>query len=126
VQLQQAFLNLLLNALEAMSAQGALTVATRLEAPGAGSASGRLKATRAASRKPAFLCVSIADTGVGIAPEHLERVFDPFFTTKPGGTGLGLAMARRIAQEHGGDITVESELNRGATFHVRLPLAARR
>lgn len=124
VELQQAFLNLLLNAIEAMGAHGVLTVSTRVEAA---TPAGRKRAGAALRSGPAArLCVSIQDTGAGIAPENLERVFDPFFTTKPGGTGLGLAIARRIVQEHGGEITVESALNKGTIFRVLLPLAARR
>ena len=67
--------------------------------------------------------MSIEDSGVGIAPENSQRVFDPFFTTKPRGTGLGLTITRRIIQEHQGTITFESEPNKGATFHILLPVA---
>jgi two-component system sensor histidine kinase HydH len=65
--------------------------------------------------------ITIKDTGTGIAPENLARLFDPFFTTKPSGTGLGLPITRRIIQEHGGAITVESRLDKGTTFSVTLP-----
>ncbi len=126
VQLQQTFLNLLLNALDAMSANGVLTVATTVERVPTTAGRGRARragALGAATGTATRLCVSISDTGVGIAAGDLERVFDPFFTTKPGGTGLGLAIARRIAREHGGDITVHSEPNKGTTFRVALPLA---
>lgn len=102
-QLQQAFLNLLFNAVEAMSAGGQLTVKTE------------------AVPKPRALRVSITDTGVGIAAENRARLFEAFFTTKPHGTGLGLAITRRIFQEHHGTVTVESEPNKGSTFHVTLP-----
>lgn len=123
VQLQQAFLNLLLNAIEAMGTNGVLTVATAVvPPPGAGAK--RTTPTRARARSPGRLRVSITDTGAGIPPEHLEQIFQPFFTTKPGGTGLGLAIARRIVQQHGGDIRAESKLKKGTTFHVELPLAA--
>lgn len=125
VQLEQAFLNLLLNAIEAMGAGGVLTVSTAAEAAGpTGAKSAKASAKGARARPRLRIC--IADTGTGIAPELLERVFDPFFTTKPGGTGLGLAIARRIVREHGGDITVESELKKGTTFRVELPLATER
>jgi signal transduction histidine kinase len=69
--------------------------------------------------------VHISDTGSGIAPEHLARIFDPFFTTKPAGegTGLGLAIANDIVHEHGGEISVESELGRGTRFTLRFPVS---
>ena len=72
------------------------------------------------------MAIQISDTGVGIAPEHLERIFEPFFTTKaPGeGTGLGLAVSYSIMKEHGGDITVESQVGSGTTVTVLLPPAS--
>src|SRR5581483_7175085 len=63
----------------------------------------------------------IADTGSGIAAEHLERIFDPFFTTKDDGTGLGLAICRQIVTQHGGTITIESESGKGTRVVVLLP-----
>ena len=101
-QLQQAFMNLLLNAAEAMRSQGELWLATEV-ADGA-----RLK-------------IFIRDTGPGIAPENLPRLFDPFFTTKKNGTGLGLAICQRVIQEHLGTIEVKSEVGRGSTFTITLP-----
>jgi len=66
--------------------------------------------------------IEVADDGVGIAPEHLGRIWEPFFTTKgETGTGLGLGICKRIVEEHGGAIRVESALARGATFTVDLP-----
>ena len=62
------------------------------------------------------------DTGIGIQPENIPHIFDPFFTTKSEGTGLGLSVAHRIVQEHNGIIDVESEINKGTTFNVSLPL----
>jgi two-component system, NtrC family, sensor kinase len=108
-QLQQTFVNLLLNALDAMSPNGGLTVETRTMASGAG--------------LPQIL-VAIKDTGAGIAPEHLGKVFEPFFTTKPEGTGLGLAISRHIIQEHGGAIEAESQPGRGTVFRIVLPTLA--
>ncbi len=69
---------------------------------------------------------AISDTGVGIAPDQLRWIFDPFVTTKPAGKGmgLGLSLAARIVQDHGGRIEVESELGRGSAFRVLLPLHA--
>ena len=66
--------------------------------------------------------IVIADTGVGISRENLEKLFIPFFTTKEQGTGLGLAISQRIVQSHGGEIEAESLHGRGATFIVRLPM----
>ncbi len=107
VQLQQAFMNLLLNALEAMDAKGALTVATE---------------TLEGKRGARLMRIHIQDTGVGIARDKLERLFEPFFTTKKSGTGLGLAISQRIAQEHRGTIQAQSEVNRGSTFSLSLPV----
>jgi two-component system NtrC family sensor kinase len=102
-QIRQVAINLILNAGAAMEAGGTITVRT---AP----AEGR--------------CVDVvfSDDGAGIAPENLEKIFEPFFTTKARGTGLGLAITRRIVEQHLGSITVESELGRGTTVTVRLPV----
>ena len=102
-QLQQAFMNLLLNAAEAMGSQGELWLATET-----------VSETR--------LKVFVRDTGPGIAPENLARLFEPFFTTKKNGTGLGLAICERVLQEHSGKIEVKSELGRGSTFIITLPV----
>ena len=71
------------------------------------------------------ILVTISDDGCGIPAEALERLFDPFFTTKPGGegTGLGLVISYEIVRKHGGDILLESELGRGTTVQIRLPIA---
>ncbi|MCX6896531.1 MAG: ATP-binding protein [Verrucomicrobia bacterium] len=108
-QMEQAFMNLLLNAVEAMGVNGELTVTTEV----AGAAGGR----------PAQFRITIQDTGVGITPENMGRLFETFFTTKKHGTGLGLPITRRIIEEHRGSISVASEPNQGATFTVLLPLA---
>jgi PAS domain S-box-containing protein len=107
-KLQQVFLNLLLNAKEAMPGGGRLRVATLVN--------GHVEAL-------------VADSGSGIAPEHLKRIYDPFFTTKtmpkPGdrrGTGLGLSVSYGIIQEHAGKIHVESAVGAGTTFHLEFPL----
>jgi two-component system NtrC family sensor kinase len=65
----------------------------------------------------------VADTGRGIAPEHLPHLFDPFFTTKPAGTGLGLSVSYGIVEDHGGAIEVDSAPGQGTTFVVSLPVA---
>jgi CheY-like chemotaxis protein len=76
-------------------------------------------------RAAAYARLSVADNGLGIAPENLERIFEPFFTTKDvgEGTGLGLAMVYSIVQAHGGLVEVDSQLGEGTTFHLYLPLA---
>jgi two-component system nitrogen regulation sensor histidine kinase GlnL len=106
-QLQQTFMNLVLNALEAMGANGTLTVSTEI----AGGENG----ARA-------LKIRIQDTGAGIAAENLARLFEPFFTTKKSGTGLGLAICQRIVMDHHGLIEVESEAGQGSTFCISLPV----
>ena len=116
-QLEQVFVNLLLNAVEAMGTNGSLTVATSLIADAQNQ-------PKAASASGAHVRVTIADTGIGIAEENLNRLFEPFFTTKQQGTGLGLTVARRIVQEHQGDIRVQSQANQGTTFSVLLPVHA--
>jgi two-component system sensor histidine kinase AtoS len=123
-QLEQVFLNFFLNAMDAMKAQGELSVTTEIRtdehwanprAYGNGESNGNGQA-------PEALLISIRDTGEGIRPEDLAHVFDPFFTTKDYGTGLGLSVVHGIVQEHGGQIEVESELQKGTVFHILLPL----
>ncbi|TMA41290.1 MAG: HAMP domain-containing protein [Deltaproteobacteria bacterium] len=103
-QVRQLLLNLLRNAREAMPAGGSLRVTTRV--------------TRGAVE------IEVRDTGPGIPPDRLARIFDPFFTTKERGTGLGLAMAQEIAQEHGGQLFCDSAPGRGTAFTLRLPVPA--
>jgi signal transduction histidine kinase len=104
-QLQQAFMNLVLNGIEAIGSNGELTVRTETAA---GTAGGR------------GLKIFFEDTGPGITAEHLTRLFEPFFTTKKNGTGLGLAISRRVAEDHQGTIEVVSEAGRGSIFIVTL------
>ena len=106
--LHQALLNILINARQAMPSGGRLTVRTALCRDGPKEA----------------LEVQIADTGVGIPPEHLGHVFQPFFTTKAQGTGLGLTIAARIINQQGGRVAVESGPDRGTTFRITLPVPA--
>ena len=116
-QLEQAFLNIVINAWHAMPAGGTLTLRTRAAPPG----DRPRRAGRVASPR---VEVSIADTGVGIPAENLPRIFDPFFTTKGvgRGTGLGLAITRRIVEDHHGSIEVASEVGRGTIVTIRLPV----
>jgi two-component system NtrC family sensor kinase len=104
-QIQQVFMNILLNAADAMTGNGGtLTIKTDL--------------------KNGIAEVSFTDTGCGISKEHLSKLFDPFFTTKQTGkgTGLGLAISYGIIQSHNGDIDVESEVGKGSTFRIKLPI----
>jgi len=116
-QVEQALLNLLLNAIEAIGTNGTLTVQT--DHPPKDQLPPVLQ-QRAAGY---YLRIRITDTGAGITPGNLEKLFEPFFTTKPNGTGLGLAISRRIVEEHGGTITVQSTAGQGATFSLFLPLS---
>ncbi len=117
-QIEQAFLNLLINGIEAIPGSGELTVRTRVE-PGARTSDGQ-------AGRPAgsFVVISITDTGSGVAPEHAGRLFDDFFTTKSDGTGLGLPITRRIGLSHHGEIAVQSTPGKGTTFELRFPLKA--
>jgi len=114
-KLQQVFLNLFLNAKDAMTGAAALP--------------GEHRTLRIATEVNGHVSISIADSGSGIAPEHLRRIYDPFFTTKtarrdgqPRGTGLGLAVSYGIIQEHSGKIHVESQVGLGTTFYLEFPL----
>lgn len=103
-RLGQVFMNLLVNAAQAMEQRGTISVKTY--------------------QRDGHLCVDIADTGKGIPPENIAKIFDPFFTTKPvgQGTGLGLSVSYEIVQKHGGKIEVQSQVGKGTTFTVMLPV----
>ena len=105
-QVERVFLNLIINAAEAMDGNGRLAITTRH------------------NQKKESVEIQVQDTGHGISAENMSKIFDPFFTTKETGhgVGLGLAISYGIVQEHGGSITVESELEKGTTFTVSLPL----
>jgi len=100
MQLQQVFLNLMLNAIEAMPDGGILAVKTSYDA------------------ERSIIRIAIADTGKGMDKDVQEKIFQPFFTTKPKGSGLGLAITRRLIEQHGGDVCVESTLNKGTVFNI--------
>jgi signal transduction histidine kinase len=111
-QIQQVLLNLMLNAIQAMDHANFNS--------GAESGPGQVDVDIA--QRDGQAMVSVSDTGKGIKPEHLPNIFRPFYTTKGSGTGLGLSLARRIVEDHGGKITVRSEVGKGSTFEVLLPL----
>lgn len=107
-QIKQVLLNLIMNAAQAMPQGGTLTVTVRAD-------------RRRKGPGGAGICLTVRDTGSGIAPEHQSRVFDPFFTTKDDGTGLGLAIVHALVEAHRGRIDVESRLGQGTAFIVTLP-----
>ena len=119
-RLTHAFMNMLLNAIQAMPGGGTLTIQAAVPPPDRVAATTRQPAGPARSRRAARIAIS--DSGPGIPAEHLDRIFEPYFTTKEGGTGLGLALAHKIIQEHDGSVEVESHAGSGATFIVRLPV----
>ena len=103
-QLNQVFMNLLVNAAHAIDVRGLITIRT--------------------GKKGNEVWVSVADTGIGIAPDNIKKIFDPFFTTKPigKGTGLGLSLSYGIIQKHFGRIEVQSEVGKGTAFQIWLPV----
>ena len=106
-KIKQVFINVIFNAIQAIEGEGVVGVATRLFTKN-GSAS--------------FVQIEVRDSGVGIPANDLENIFNPFFTTKKGGSGLGLSISHQIVQEHGGYIVVESQVGKGATFFINLPV----
>jgi signal transduction histidine kinase len=100
--MRRVFTNLVTNALQAMPEGGQLTIT--------------------ASQPEEVVLISVQDTGVGIPEEDLPKLFHPLYTTKAKGVGLGLAVCQRLVEAHGGSITVESQVGRGSTFTVKLPV----
>jgi PAS domain S-box-containing protein len=119
-QLRQVLVNLITNAKDAMPEGGRITVGLACE-----QVTQAMAETIPNAIEGSFVVWSIADTGVGISPEQIEKIFEPFYTTKEisKGTGLGLSIVAGIVKGHKGFITVESVLNRGTTFHIYLPKA---
>jgi signal transduction histidine kinase len=109
VQLQQVILNLIMNAVEAMSSvtgrERRLTIGSHLD-------------------QPATLTITVEDTGIGIEPTHFDRIFDPFFTTKAHGMGLGLSICRSIIEAHGGKLLAARRNPFGTSFCLSLPISA--
>ena len=101
-QIKQVLINILKNSIEAMSDKGELSITTKL--------------------KDDNIEIIIKDTGKGIPPEDLEKIFDPFYTTKPKGSGLGLGISKEIIENHGGTLKLESELGKGTTCIIDLPI----
>jgi PAS domain S-box-containing protein len=105
-QMKQVLFNLVINAMQAMAHGGTLRIGISSNTEG----------------RPPEVILSVADTGKGINPEHRSKIFDPFFTTKAKGLGLGLSISHRIVQAHGGRMSFQSEVGKGTTFHVHLPV----
>ncbi|GBD95075.1 sporulation kinase E [bacterium BMS3Abin05] len=120
-QIQQVFINLILNAVDAMSEGGHLVIKARAVTTRVEAVDRRRKIFRNKRLKSLYTEVLVKDTGSGIQQAHLEAIFDPFFTTKSQGTGLGLSIVYRILEEHGGNIKVTSEPGKGTTFALLLP-----
>jgi C4-dicarboxylate-specific signal transduction histidine kinase len=108
VQIQQVIINLMVNAMDAMS-----------DLP-----RGKRKISVATMRVENFTEIVVSDTGPGIPNDEREKVFQPFFTTRPKGMGMGLCIARSIVEVHGGQLWAEYKTSVGAIFHIRLPLAS--
>jgi signal transduction histidine kinase len=104
-QMKQVLVNLVKNAMQAMTRHGTLTLQT--------------------GHTPDAVWISVADTGGGISPDQINHIFEPFYTTKKKGTGLGLMIVQRIVRQHGGHIEVESDVGQGTTFRISLPLRDR-
>ena len=107
-QIQQVFMNIIMNAVEAMDGKGDLSIKSQL------------------SEDEKYIEISFTDTGPGIKSEHLKRIFEPFFTTKDashGGVGIGLAISYRIIRNHNGRVDVTSEMRKGTTFTIKLPVS---
>ena len=94
-------MNLLLNAIQAIEDKGEITIDCR--------------------RDNVFSCISVIDTGSGVSPEEMNKIFEPYYSTKKLGIGIGLAITKRFVEEHGGTITIDSEVGKGTTMRMRIP-----
>ena len=112
-RVRQIFINLIVNAIEAVGEGGRITVSLERND----------EQVDETGRCRTFATATVADDGPGVPADHIDRLFDPFFTTKSAGTGLGLALSSRIAEEHEGFLRVDSEEGEGTTFYLLLPLA---
>jgi two-component system NtrC family sensor kinase len=110
-ELGQVFVNVMLNACQAMPYGGRLDISSKLLQDGA-----------ALGPQTPFAAIAVRDDGPGIAPDHINKVFDPFFTTKTTGTGLGLPICQDIMTRHGGQIRLDSEPGQGTTVSITAPL----
>jgi signal transduction histidine kinase len=104
-QMEQVFVNLLLNAIEAIEENGDITIKSEMDPT------------------QTYAIIDIVDTGPGISPDDLNHIFEPFFSKKPKGTGLGLAVSYGIVKSHNGNIKVASKAGRGTSFVIEIPLA---
>jgi signal transduction histidine kinase len=109
--MEQAFLNIILNAKKAMPQGGTFTISTRL-----------LSQTGSDGHEKQEVQIIFEDTGMGIPKENLGKIFNPFFSTRVDGTGLGLAITKNIVEQHGGRVEVESQVNAGTQFIITLPV----
>jgi signal transduction histidine kinase len=133
-QMEQVLWNIFMNAIQAMSDGGVLTVSchvvphemafasVQIPSPPSPSRESRMMEYSGQGNSPEWLELTISDTGMGIPPEQLERIFQPFFTTKAHGIGLGLAITKRLIEDHGGTIKAEGQFGYGTTVSIRLPI----
>ena len=119
-QIQQVFFNLIINSLHAMKSGGTLTIKARLPEETHPIIDRRQRRSKLFS--DIYDEISISDTGCGMNKNTLRYVFNPFYTTKTNGTGLGLSIVYQIIREHGGQIAVDSEVDKGTTIRIHLPV----
>ncbi len=119
-QIEQVFFNLIINAIDALNEGGTLTIRARLPEETTPIIDRRQRIPKLFS--DVYNEITISDTGIGMDLETLNNMYNPFFTTKSNGTGLGLSIVYQIILEHGGQITVDSELGKGTTFRIFLPV----
>ena len=104
-KIKQVIINLLLNAIESQPNNGEIEISTK--------------------KHEGQVCICVSDNGTGISPSNLESVFEPFFTTKLEGTGLGLANSKRIIDQHGGKMRIESILGKGTQVTIEIPIESK-